>query len=279
MAERRGSDRSRRQPLRKAIERPPRVESDLDPDPLFRRRLRGVVVNRHVAIREGIEPAPEPARPRMGRLGRACLYASVTLAASVSGVMAVSEQALPGDVLYPIKREIEALRFEVLPPDLHDELRAAVLTERIDEMRRLAASGEWSAVARLGDEVAALGATAASLEPAQRGVLAGLLDQLPPPARSTVEAAIQAPVVVLPGGAQTDGATSGDEPSDPAGAGAGSTTVASPPPTAAPSSSPSPTPTASPSPTSTPSPSPSPTPTASPTPSPTPTATPPDDDD
>ena len=68
------------------------IRAELEPDPLFRRRLRGVVVNRFMAAREGLEqPAHRPSA--MGRLGRAVLYSSFALAMSAGGVMAASQQA------------------------------------------------------------------------------------------------------------------------------------------------------------------------------------------
>ncbi len=115
----------------------------LDPDPLFRRRLRSDVMNAWVATREGLGQRPRRRwfGKRMGSLGRACLYASVALLASVAGVMAASSQAVPGEPLYAVKLRIEELRIEVLPAQFQDELAVNALAERIQEMQRLAASG------------------------------------------------------------------------------------------------------------------------------------------
>ena len=115
----------------------------LEPDPLFRRRLRSDVMNAWVAAREGIGHAPRPGRlaRRMGLAGRACLYASVALGASIAGIMAASSQALPGEPLYAVKLRIEELRVEVLPDRFQNELAVNALAERIQEMDRLAASG------------------------------------------------------------------------------------------------------------------------------------------
>lgn len=115
----------------------------LEPDPLFRRRLRSDVMNGWVAAREGLAHPPRrrTASRRMGRLGRACLYASVALCATVAGVMAAATQALPGDPLYAVKLRIEDLRVEVLPAQFQDEVAVNALGERIQEMERLAASG------------------------------------------------------------------------------------------------------------------------------------------
>jgi hypothetical protein len=118
-----------------------RAVAALEPDPLFRRRLRGQVLNRHVAVREGLAAA-EPPR-RMGRLGRSVLMASVVLAASVGGVGAVSQQALPGDSLYSVKLQIEEIRLRVAPDWMRGGLELAALDERLDEVERLAAAARW----------------------------------------------------------------------------------------------------------------------------------------
>jgi hypothetical protein len=118
------------------------IRRGIEPDPMFRRRLRGTVVNRFVAQREGVVLVlPSPLGRRMGKLGRACLYASFALAMSVGGVMAASESAIPGDVLYPLKRSIEDMRMEVAPAHLRDDLAAYALGERVDELSRLVERG------------------------------------------------------------------------------------------------------------------------------------------
>ena len=85
------------------------IRTEIEPDPLFRRRLRGHVMNRYVAAREGQATGRGVAR-EMGRLGRAVLYASFALGLSVTGAMAVSQQSIPGDPLYAVKLRIETLR-------------------------------------------------------------------------------------------------------------------------------------------------------------------------
>jgi hypothetical protein len=172
------------------------IRAELEPDPLFRRRLRGVVLNQYVAGREARAPAGTPRA--MGRLGRAVLYASVVLATSVGGVMAASQEALPGDALYPLKRHIEHLRHDVLPAHLADDLLALELTERVEELERLTERGRTGAVAGLVDEIRAdyaalvpLG-TGGSMLGARLAVLEALVDRLPEPARAAVEAVIAA---------------------------------------------------------------------------------------
>jgi hypothetical protein len=128
------------------------IRAELGPDPHFRRRLRGQVLNRYVAAREGIGDAPTAGRS-MGRLGRAVLYASFTLAFSVTGVMAASQEALPGELLYPLKRQVEELRVQVLPAHLHDDLATYALAERIHELEELAERGDWDRVIVLAETI------------------------------------------------------------------------------------------------------------------------------
>jgi len=168
------------------------IRAGLDLDPLFRRRLRGEVMNRYVAAREGIGVAPR--RRVMGRLGRAVLYASFALAATGGSVLAASQDALPGELLYPLKREVEALRVQALPEHLHDDLAAYALGERIDELGRLADLGDWDRVAAqaavVEHDYRAFVDGAAGLD-ASNGryltVLTGLLDGLPESAYAAIQ--------------------------------------------------------------------------------------------
>jgi hypothetical protein len=175
------------------------IRAQLEPDPLFKRRLRGVVVNHFVAAREG---AAQPGRRAsgMGRIGRACLYASVALALSVGGTLGASRGALPGELLYSVKLQMEGIRVALLPAHLHDDLAVARLSARIDELRRLTAAGDWFHASSLAgaisdgyDELRALGVTDAAAEGmlAQRlEVLEGLLERLPPQAEAAIQRAI-----------------------------------------------------------------------------------------
>ncbi|MEO6579119.1 MAG: hypothetical protein ABIO99_09525 [Candidatus Limnocylindria bacterium] len=118
------------------------LESRMVADPLFRRRLRSESINRFVVARErDLQLGPRHGSRHLGRLGRACLYASVTLATTAAGVLGASQEALPGDALYDVKLRIEELRFDVLPSELHAVLAADVVAQRIDEMTRLIGSG------------------------------------------------------------------------------------------------------------------------------------------
>lgn len=172
------------------------IRLELQPDPLYRRRLRGIVVNRFVAAREGSVTAAEPRV--MSRIGRAVLYASFAMAISVTSVMAASQEALPGELLYPLKQRVEQMRFEVLPAHLHDDLEAAALGERIDELARLALRGDHEGVAELAllIEREYEGLTPAFPEEGgavdrQLAVLSELLERLPENARLAVADVIQ----------------------------------------------------------------------------------------
>ena len=169
------------------------IRAELRPDPQFRRRLRGQVLNRYVAVREGIGDTPTAARS-MGRLGRAVLYATFTLAFSVTGVMAASQDALPGEFLYPLKRQVEDLRVQILPVHLHDDLATYALGERIQELDELAERGDWDRVIVLAGAIETEYLALADALESDTGeldrhivVLNGLLETLPASARTAVE--------------------------------------------------------------------------------------------
>jgi len=149
----------------------------IQPDALFQRRLRGQVVNRYVATREGMVAAEKPVRlPRrsLSVLGRGMLYASLLTAVSATAVGAAAQESLPGDVLYGVKLELESIRMELAPADMRDDLAAMALDERLDEVEGLAAAGRWSqmnaAVAAVEQAQTAL---AALSEPTNDGSAAG----------------------------------------------------------------------------------------------------------
>jgi hypothetical protein len=228
------------------------------------------VTNRFVAAREGMHIAPRTRS--MGRLGRAVLYASFTLALSATSVLAASGEALPGDPLYALKRQVEDLRVQVLPAELHDDLAADALAERIDELAGLAERGDWARVEALAltveHDFVAFVADADSLGGDSNDkylmVLTALLDRLPDRAHEAVEAVIE-----RGSGAHATplepGTRGGGTPATSAGGGSGgSTPAADGGPTdnanggsgrAAPTATPEPKPTKSPKPDPTPGPS------------------------
>ncbi|MGH2381809.1 MAG: hypothetical protein ACRDG7_11385 [Candidatus Limnocylindria bacterium] len=195
----------------------------------------------------------------MGRLGRACLYASFSLGATTATVLAASQHALPGQALYPLKQGIEELRVEILPNRFHAELAAYALGERIDEMGRLSAAGQDELAAALVPAIdreyqrlvafgEAVGTGRAVRFERHMLVLEGLIERLPATARSAVEKMIDGtqgegevrtpPLDVGSGGRGNPGPgdAAGSEPAAPADPG----------PTASPDRTPKPHPTAKP---------------------------------
>jgi hypothetical protein len=174
----------------------------LEPDALYRRRLRGAILNRYVATREGLVQAPRQRR-EMSVLGRGVLYASLAVALSVSAAGAVAAASLPGDLLYPVKLQLEDVRLQMASPSMRADLLAMQLDERLDELELLAANGDWADVA-----VAAQGAAAAEErlalaagDPQQvvvdaigqhTAVLEALITTAPTSARQGLQQAIQA---------------------------------------------------------------------------------------
>lgn len=198
------------------------ARAEFEPDPSFRRRLRGHVMNRFVAAREGQVAAAGPPAKEMGRLGRAVLYASFALSLSVTGAMAASQQAIPGDSLYALKLQIEQLRLQVLPMRLHDDLAAHALGERIKELSRLTESGNWSAATAHADAVEAAYDRVVALSPdvetlaGHLAVPRGLLQRLPEPAQHAVDRSL------LDSPGRGDAVPTGDDPSTRGGGGASS---------------------------------------------------------
>jgi hypothetical protein len=206
------------------------IRAEIEPDPLFTRRLRGQVVNSYVASREGVastRPAPAAGERReMTRIGRAVLYASFGLALSVTTVMGAAQQAVPGDVLYAFKLQVEELRRDILPAQFQDELTAIELAERLEEMARLSERQEAARAADLLDAIRTEYSVFASelVDPehpealeARQVVIEGLVERLPDPAAEAVEAVITEVDASLeeetipaapdgnPGGAMNDG--------------------------------------------------------------------------
>lgn len=240
------------------LDRLQRVLHRDEPDPLFRHRLRGQVLNRYVAVREGMVEAPRRRR-EMGRLGRATLYASLGLVISVSAAAAASQQALPGDALYGVKLQLEEIRMRVAPAHLRDDLAAMALDERLDEVETLAAAGNWAGVAH-----AAVGVLAAERRVAAFGnaldaedaaaiqqhveVLERLLAAAPAAALPGLQTALDASSHIGNGSEGSQG--SGTQGSAAQGGGAGDADGDVPPsaaPSAAPTTTPSTTPRQSPS--------------------------------
>jgi len=193
------------------------IRPQLEPDRAFQRRLRGEMLNRYVVARGEARTSALPAAARS--VARAAMLASLALAITVGGTMAASQSAIPGDLLYPVKREIEELRVTLLPQSFRGELATYSLAERIHELGRLVEAGEWELAAGLAGSIEDAVATLAGLgmTPSTDGALAEpiatltvLLQSLPPEAQTAVEEALDAAPGLLNAGPGT-GSGAGDD--------------------------------------------------------------------
>jgi hypothetical protein len=245
----------------------------IKPDPLFQRRLRGQVVNRYVATREGMLAATRPVRlPRRGLslLGRGMLYASLVTAVSASAVGAAAQESLPGDLLYGVKLELETIRMELAPADMRDDLAALALDERLDEVEALAAAGRWGQVEAAVAAVERARATLARLSDPSHGAIATAGDSMDDHVDRLAELITMAPdgqkrgllrALAASGGSPSDIHTNRDQETGDRGQRKGQQGGVPVAPTPSPVATPTPTtPTASPSPVRTPSPTATPAP-------------------
>lgn len=163
------------EPMARMLER---LAHDLEPDPLYRRRLRGEALNRFVAAREGMSmERPRSRAGRMTPIGRAVLVASLVLATGAASVSAASQVAMPGDALYGVKLRIEQLRIEIAPADLKDELVVASLDARLAEIQVLAQRGEWSAAGGVADRAVDIAVALEAMSPQTSPATEMALDQ------------------------------------------------------------------------------------------------------
>ena len=116
------------------------------PDPAFRSALRDRLVA-EAAGRPALVPVPRPAPeslprdPRGGRLRAAVVAVALTGAVAGVGAAAASSRALPGDALYGLKRQIEAVQLGLAASDLARGRELLDQAEaRLGEAERLAAS-------------------------------------------------------------------------------------------------------------------------------------------
>ncbi|HEY3081666.1 MAG TPA: DUF5667 domain-containing protein [Chloroflexota bacterium] len=148
----------------RAIAPPPPVT----PDPAFRRRARVALVE---AMAAGRSPAAGRARlrslaaaagglimPPRNHLARAAapaLFVALLLVLAAGGAVDASQDALPGDTLYPVKLGAEEVRLALAADD---EARARVHLElasrRADEIEQARAAGRTDAVATATDAFA-----------------------------------------------------------------------------------------------------------------------------
>lgn len=174
----------------------------LEPDALYRRRLRGAVLNHYVATREGlVQPARRPRA--MGALGRGVLYASLAVALTTGATGAAAAGSLPGDPLHSVKLQFEEVRIQIAPPAARADLMAMALDERLHELEELAHAGRWShidgaaegvakAEKRLAGARGAPGRTAVEEIAEHAAVLEVLVEGAPAAAQDGLHRAIQA---------------------------------------------------------------------------------------
>ena len=189
-----GYDRATADRLKRSLRR-------LEPDPLFRRRLRGAIVNYHVAAREGHLAQSGRPRRQMGTLGRSVLYASVVLALGVSAVGAASHDSLPGDPLYGVKLRLEEIRMRIAPESVRDDLAELALDERAQELQRLVDAAAWTLVPAAAERLTSAEMTLVAIEPSAVSVpatahaidvLQSVLSQAPEAARPGLQHALEA---------------------------------------------------------------------------------------
>jgi hypothetical protein len=94
------------------------------------------------AARRTPEARPAVAAPSRGRRRLAGLAAAAASSLGVVGLVAGSASALPGDVLYPVKRTVETVELSLHRSDeARGQQRLAMASERLDEVRALLADG------------------------------------------------------------------------------------------------------------------------------------------
>lgn len=132
------------------------------------------------------------------------------LLASGVGTVAASNQSLPGETLYPVKRFSEDVRLQLASEQQKANLLVDFAQERIEEAEELLASGQMLDAEVVGDLLAASDIALQSLENApdnaspelaeqlvevsarQEVVLTGVLASAPPAAQSGLQRALEA---------------------------------------------------------------------------------------
>lgn len=218
--------------LRPLVETAERVSAALDeltPEPSeeFRAGLRAILINtaeRGASVQQipaaPAPPAPPPNPPgpppghgglsgtgRRSRTWTAILIGVVAGALMLSGVSAASNDALPGDPLYPVKRSTEQAQFALAGSDANrGQLSLGFARVRLNEARLIGGDLFGSVLDDMDEEtrqgVKLLTTTAARRQSTetldtvtafavnQRAALNILVDNLPAPARARVRASI-----------------------------------------------------------------------------------------
>ncbi|MCW2838909.1 MAG: hypothetical protein JWR55_392, partial [Aeromicrobium sp.] len=124
-----------------------------EPSPTFRDSLRAQLMTEAATV---LVPAPpvkrraSPARAAPYRPARrriASLTAAAIASAGVVGLVASSASAVPGELLYPVKRTVESVELQLHRDDAsRGEFQLERASERLAEAKRLTADGESSAL-------------------------------------------------------------------------------------------------------------------------------------
>jgi uncharacterized membrane protein YgcG len=192
-------------PLVTVAQRVRAIDGAADPDPAFTARLRERLVS--TATAEWAAAAARAPAPRRWQRTRYALAGALATVLAVTGLVLASRSALPGDALYPIKRGTERVEVTFTFGDQAKGHRyLGMARTRVEEVRGLlersrvdartvsstldAMDGETATGTRLLTTAAVRDRAPAPLDDLatwtadQRGLLTGLLDRLPAPART-----------------------------------------------------------------------------------------------
>jgi hypothetical protein len=123
-----------------------------EPSPAFRDSLRAQLMAEAATVLVPAPPAtrhasPAPAAARHARRRIASLTAAAIASAGVVGLVASSASAVPGELLYPVKRTVESVELQLHRDDAsRGEFQLARASERLAEAKQLSADGESSAL-------------------------------------------------------------------------------------------------------------------------------------
>ncbi len=113
-----------------------------DIDTLLEQERPQLTIEERAALLRAIEaevalPTPSPYVSFLYRRATVALMAVLILALGASGTVLASEDAKPGDLLFPIERAREEVQLVLASDARKAELRAQFTTERLEELRRI----------------------------------------------------------------------------------------------------------------------------------------------
>jgi hypothetical protein len=139
----------------------------VEPSAAFRLSLRSQLMTEAATVLVPAPPAPAaprviktaaPARPVRRRV--ATVTAALVASAGAAGIVASSASAVPGEMLYPVKRSVESVELQLHRDDAsRGAFQLAQASERLAEARSLSADGQRSdLIAETLDDFAAAAA-------------------------------------------------------------------------------------------------------------------------